>query len=73
MIEGQAKTTANTELHVMGLWDTEYEMNCVSNGEKRETNIPYIFEFFCHPKKRANSKNFKNEKYKWIKLKTKDE
>lgn len=34
MIERQAKTTVETELHVMDLWDTEHKMNCVQNGKE---------------------------------------
>lgn len=31
IMEGQAKTIAEAELHVIDLWDTEYKMSCVEN------------------------------------------
>jgi len=31
IMEGQAKTIAEAELHVIDLWDTEYTMSCVEN------------------------------------------
>ena len=34
IMEGQAKTIAEAELHVIDLWDTEYKMSCVENGKE---------------------------------------
>ena len=38
-MEGQAKTIAEAELHVIDLWDTEYKMSCVENVKEIQEKL----------------------------------